>query len=82
MRLTQRITWLNQRYQTLSGHDLIHLDQEALAVSPLTFAGVVGIGEQLLYLSSIVAFESGSNFTESGSFSGFPSGQSPPIASL
>ena len=43
-------------------------------MSPLTFAGVVGIGEHLFYLSSIAVFESGSYFNESGSFSGFPRG--------
>ena len=58
----------DQGNQALPGHDLIHLDQEALATGLLTFAGVLGISEgHLLHRDSTVVFVSGGYFTRFGS---------------
>ncbi len=52
-----RIVRFDQGNQALPGHDLINLDQEALAAGLLTFAGVLGIGEgHLFHRSSTVRF--------------------------
>lgn len=58
----------DQSNQDLSGRDLIHLDQEALAAGLLTFAGVLGIGEgHLFHRDSTVVFVSDGYFTRFGS---------------
>ena len=58
----------DQGNQTLPGHHLIHLDQEALAAGLLTFAGVLGIGERhLFHLGSTAWFVLGAYFTRAGS---------------
>jgi len=54
---TFRIMRLDQGNQALPGHDLIHLDQEALTAGLLTFAGVLSIGEgHLFHRDSTVRF--------------------------
>jgi hypothetical protein len=48
---------LDQINQALPGHDLIHLDQKAIAAGLLTFAGILGIGEgHLFHRGSTVKF--------------------------
>jgi len=59
---------LDQSNQALPGHDLIHLDQKALAAGRLTFAGVLSIGEgHLFHRDSTVVFVSRGYFTRFGS---------------
>ncbi|MCY1185204.1 hypothetical protein D9M73_259630 [compost metagenome] len=54
----------DQGNQALPGHDLTHLDQEALAAGLLTFAGVLGVGKgHLFHRDSTVVFVSGGYFT-------------------